>query len=64
MTSGKHKTIPITEPQEKEIGPDGHKRAYQFALTLYHRWMLRAQVLKELPARIIKPGFQHMYAHK
>lgn len=61
VTSGTFITLPISMAHECEIGPDGNKRAFNFALTLYHRWVLRAQVLKELPARAIKPGFGHMY---
>lgn len=35
-------------------GPDGNAAAVQFALTLYHRWVLRTQLLRELPARLAK----------
>lgn len=57
VTSGKCVTLPMSMVHECQLGPDGNKRAFNFALTLYHRWMLHAQVLKELPARAIKPGF-------
>lgn len=61
VTSGKFVSLPLSLVHECNIGPGGTKRAFTFALTLYHRWILRAQLLKELPARAVKPGFGHMY---
>lgn len=59
MTSGKFVSLPMSMVTECQLGPEGNQRAFNFALTLYHRWILRAQVLKELPARATKPGFGH-----
>lgn len=59
MTSGKFVRLPMSMVTECQLGPEGNNRAFNFALTLYHRWILRAQVLKELPARATKPGFGH-----
>lgn len=62
VTAGKYVNLPMSMAQDSQISPEGNKRAFNFALTLYHRWVLRAQVFKELPARAIKPGFgQNMY---
>lgn len=62
VTSGKFVNLPLSLVfgHECHLGPEGSKRAFNFALTMYHRWVLRAQVLKELPARIVKPGFGHV----
>ncbi|KAJ6650141.1 Integrator complex subunit 8, partial [Pseudolycoriella hygida] len=60
VTSGKSVSLPLSLVHECHLGPEGSKQAFNFALTMYHRWVLRAQVLKELPARIVKPGFGHV----
>ncbi|XP_037037569.1 integrator complex subunit 8 [Bradysia coprophila] len=60
VTSGKFVSLPLSLVHECHLGPEGSERAFNFALTMYHRWVLRAQVLKELPARIVKPGFGHV----
>lgn len=60
VTSGKPVSLPLSLVHECTIGPDGSKLAFDFALVLYHRWILRSQLLKELPARAVKPGFGHM----
>lgn len=60
VTSGKMVNLPLSLVHECQLGPDGTKGAFNFALTLYHRWVLRAQVLKEIPPRIFKQGFSHM----
>lgn len=60
VTSGKLVSLPLSLVHECQLGPDGSKAAFNFALTMYHRWVLRAQVLKEIPSRIFKQGFSHM----
>lgn len=60
ITSGKIVNLPLSLVHECQLGPEGSKRAFNFALTLYHRWVLRAQVLKEIPPRVFKQGFNHM----
>lgn len=54
VTAGKQITMPITDGAAPVVGPDGNETALRFALTLYHRWVLRTQLLKELPARLAK----------
>lgn len=44
VTSGKVQNLPISLVHECVIGPDGSKHSLTFALTLYHRFILRAQV--------------------
>lgn len=44
VTSGKIQNLPISLVHECVIGPDGSKHSLTFALTLYHRFILRAQV--------------------
>lgn len=60
ITSGKLVNLPLSLVHECQLGPHGSKGAFNFALTLYHRWVLRAQVLKEVPPRVFKQGFNHM----
>lgn len=60
VTSGKLVNLPLSLVHECQLGPHGSKAAFNFALTMYHRWVLRAQVLKEIPSRIFKQGFSHM----
>lgn len=60
ITSGKLVNLPLSLVHECQLGPHGSKKAFNFALTLYHRWVLRAQVLKEVPPRVFKQGFNHM----
>lgn len=60
VTSGKSVNLPLSMVQECQLGPNGSKKAFNFALTLYHRWVLRAQVLKEIPPRVFKQGFNYM----
>lgn len=45
VTSGKQQNLPISVVNDNlVIGPEGSKHALNFALTLYHRFVLRAQV--------------------
>lgn len=60
VTSDKLVNLPLSHVHEVQMGPNGSKSAYNFALTLYHRWVLRAQVLKEIPSRIFKQGLSHV----
>lgn len=60
IASGKLVHLPLSLVHECQLGPYGSKKALNFALTLYHRWVLRAQVLKEVPPRVFKQGFNHM----
>lgn len=47
ITSGRVVSLPLSLVHEVQaIGSDGNKAALNFALTLYHRWVLRCQVLK------------------
>lgn len=60
VTSGKMVNLPLSLVHECTLGPEGSKLAFNFALTQYHRWVLRAQVLREIPPRIFKQGFGHV----
>lgn len=60
ITSGKLVSLPLSLVHDAQLGPEGSKSAFCFALTLYHRWVLRAQVLKEIPPRAFKQGFSHL----
>lgn len=57
ITSDKLVTLPLSLVHECQLGPEGSKKAFNFALTMYHRWILRAQVLKEIPPRVLRQGF-------
>lgn len=46
ITSGRLVNLPLSLVHEVPVSSDGNKNALSFALTLYHRWILRAQVLK------------------
>ncbi|XP_031630488.1 integrator complex subunit 8 isoform X3 [Contarinia nasturtii] len=60
ITSDKLVNLPLSLVHECHLGPEGSKKAFNFALTLYHRWVLRAQVLKEIPPRVFRQGFNHL----
>lgn len=60
VSSDKLVNLPLSHVHECLMGPNGSKSALNFALTLYHRWVLRAQVLKEIPSRIFKQGISHV----
>ncbi|XP_058460613.1 integrator complex subunit 8 [Malaya genurostris] len=47
VTAGKAVNLPLSLVHECPIiGPEGSKHSLNFALTLYHRWVLRAQVIR------------------
>lgn len=46
ITSGRIVNLPLSLVHEVQNANEGNKAALNFALTLYHRWVLRAQVLK------------------
>lgn len=54
VTAGKIIQLPIGPDADLAIGPQGNVPALRYALTLYHRWVLRTQLLKELPPRLTK----------
>lgn len=60
VSADKLVNLPLSHVHECQMGPNGSKSAFNFALTLYHRWVLRAQVLKEIPSRIFKQGISHV----
>lgn len=61
ITSGKFVSMPITSIHDIQIGPLGSKKALNFALTIYHRWVLRTQMSKGMPAKIPKQCFNYLY---
>lgn len=61
VTSGKTVNLPLSMVHECQLGPNGSKKAFNFALTLYHRWVLRTQLLKDLPQKPAKQGFNHLF---
>lgn len=46
ISSGRLVNLPLSLVHEVPLSPEGNKSALNFALTLYHRWLLRAHVLK------------------
>lgn len=56
VSAGKLISLPMAEDVAlgTVVGADGNESALRFALALYHRWVLRTQLLKELPARLAK----------
>lgn len=61
VTSGKIQNLPISMVNECSVGPDGSKHALNFALTLYHRFVLRVQVTRGCQTKtnkvaLIPPG--------
>lgn len=52
ITSGRIVNLPLSLVYEVPVSVDGNKSALSFALTLYHRWVLRSQVLKGYNTRI------------
>lgn len=52
ITSGRMVNLPLSLVHEVPVSNDGSKSALSFALTIYHRWLLRAQVLKGSAVKI------------
>lgn len=46
ISSGRLVNLPLSLVHEVPLSQEGNKSALNFALTLYHRWLLRAHVLK------------------
>jgi integrator complex subunit 8 len=46
IASGRLVNLPLSLVHEVPLSAEGNKAALNFALTLYHRWLLRAHVLK------------------
>lgn len=46
ISSGRLVNLPLSLVHEVPLSAEGNKSALNFALTLYHRWLLRAHVLK------------------
>lgn len=46
ISSGRLVNLPLSLVHEVPLSPEGNKSALNFSLTLYHRWLLRAHVLK------------------
>ncbi|KAG5681742.1 hypothetical protein PVAND_011151 [Polypedilum vanderplanki] len=63
VTSGRIVNLPLSLVHEVPVSIDGNKNALSFALTLYHRWVLRAQVLKGFNTKI-KPFMMIMQAQE
>ncbi|XP_058118359.1 integrator complex subunit 8 [Anopheles ziemanni] len=60
ITAGKMVTLPLSLVHESPaVGPDGSKHSLTFALTLYHRWVLRAQVIRAAVIKNTKPFNTH-----
>lgn len=39
---------------------DGNEKAARFALTFYHRWVLRLQILKDIAVKAARPSLGNM----
>lgn len=61
ITSGKLVSLPISSTIDSQIGTLASKQAINFALTIYHRWVLRTHMNKGVPAKPTKQSFNHMY---
>lgn len=59
ITSGNTISLPF-QSIDCSLGPDGSKHALHFAMTLYHRWVVRTAVNKDLQNRI-KPNYGFKY---
>ncbi|XP_035792559.1 integrator complex subunit 8-like [Anopheles albimanus] len=60
IMAGKMVVLPLSLVHEPpSAGADGSKHALTFALTLYHRWVLRAQVLRAAAIKTAKPFVGH-----
>ncbi|XP_054738863.1 integrator complex subunit 8 [Anastrepha obliqua] len=58
---GKLITIPLQQDFQPKISPDGHEHAARFALTFYHRWVLRLQILKDIAMKAARPSMANMF---
>lgn len=61
ITSGKSVSLPISLIHDIQIGTLGSEAAFNFALSVYHRWVLRTQMNKGLPSKSFKQNFNPMY---
>uniref|UniRef100_A0A182JBU6 INTS8 TPR repeats domain-containing protein n=1 Tax=Anopheles atroparvus TaxID=41427 RepID=A0A182JBU6_ANOAO len=60
ITAGKMVTLPLSLVHESPaVGPEGSSHSLTFALTLYHRWVLRAQVIRAAVIKNMKPFNTH-----
>uniref|UniRef100_A0A182MXX2 INTS8 TPR repeats domain-containing protein n=1 Tax=Anopheles dirus TaxID=7168 RepID=A0A182MXX2_9DIPT len=60
ITAGRMITLPSSLLHDSaKLGPDGSKHSLTFALTLYHRWVLRAQVLRAAVIKNLKAFPNH-----
>ncbi|CAD7012092.1 unnamed protein product [Ceratitis capitata] len=58
---GKLVSIPLLQDFQPKITPDGHEHAARFALTFYHRWVLRLQILKDIAMKAARPSIANMF---
>ncbi|XP_075164917.1 integrator complex subunit 8 [Haematobia irritans] len=62
ISFGKSVGIPLTNEFQPTITPDGNDKAAKFALTFYHRWVLRLQILKDIAVKAARPtGMGNMF---
>ncbi|XP_055382433.1 integrator complex subunit 8 isoform X2 [Condylostylus longicornis] len=55
LSFGKTINIPISEDFAEKTSAEGSENAAKFALTLYHRWVLRLQILKDMALKACRP---------
>ncbi|XP_067628061.1 integrator complex subunit 8 isoform X2 [Eurosta solidaginis] len=58
---GKLISIPLPQDFQPKITSDGHEHAARFALTFYHRWVLRLQILKDIAMKAARPSMANMF---
>ncbi|KAM7342295.1 integrator complex subunit 8 [Cochliomyia hominivorax] len=61
ISFGKRVSIPLTNEFQAKITPDGNEKAAKFALTFYHRWVLRLQILKDIAMKAARPSMGNMF---
>uniref|UniRef100_A0A1A9WIS6 INTS8 TPR repeats domain-containing protein n=1 Tax=Glossina brevipalpis TaxID=37001 RepID=A0A1A9WIS6_9MUSC len=61
LSFGKKVGIPLSVDFQAKITNEGNEKAARFALTFYHRWVLRLQILKDIALKSARPCLGNMF---
>uniref|UniRef100_A0A1A9ZGI3 INTS8 TPR repeats domain-containing protein n=1 Tax=Glossina pallidipes TaxID=7398 RepID=A0A1A9ZGI3_GLOPL len=61
LSFGKKVGIPLSADFQMKITNEGNEKAARFALTFYHRWVLRLQILKDIALKSARPSLGNMF---
>lgn len=58
---GKPVPIPIPPDFNTTVASEGNEKAAKFALTIYHRWVLRLQIIKDIANKALRPQLHNNF---